>query len=128
MSGKIVTEPGQIQHEDPVQTHLYRIIERILDIGFYIGIGVILLGTILTFASGDDLPDDVVSLNSLPSEVADFEPSALIDLGIVLLLLTPLAYVIAALVTFLRQRDRLFIGVCLLLIALIGLSVGLAVF
>jgi uncharacterized membrane protein len=128
MSETIVTPPGQIQHEDPVQTHLYRIIERILDIGFFIGIGIILLGTILTFAKGDDLPDDVVSLNNLPGEVADLEPTALIDLGLVLLLLTPLSYVVAALITFLRQRDRMFIGVCLLLIALIGLSVGLAVF
>lgn len=128
MATKIRTKPGQIQHEDPVQTHLYRIIERILDIGFYISIGIILLGTILTFASGDDLPDTVVTLNDLPSEIAEPEPSALIDLGIVVLLLTPLSYVIAALVTFLRQHDRLFIGVCLLLIALIGLSVGLAVF
>jgi uncharacterized membrane protein len=103
-------------------------IERILDLGFFIGVGVILLGVLLTFANGDNLPDDVTALADLPSSVADLNDTAIIDLGIVLLLLTPLSYVVAALTTFLRQGDRLFIGVCLLLIALIGLSVGLAVF
>jgi uncharacterized membrane protein len=118
--------PVQMPPESSTQTRLYRIIERILDLGFFLGVGIIVVGTAWTLASGDDLSDDVIHLADLPEEVASLEPSALVDLGLIVLLLTPLSYVIAALVTFLRQRDRLFIGVCLLLIALIGLSVGLA--
>jgi uncharacterized membrane protein len=120
------TEPAMMPPEDPVQTRLYRMIERILDYGFFLGIGVILLGTVLTLAQGDDLPEDVVGLLDLPSHVADFEASALLDLGLIILLLTPLSYVVAALVTFIREQDRLFIGVCLLLIALIAASVGVS--
>jgi uncharacterized membrane protein len=123
-----LSRPGLLQQEDPEMTRLYRVIERILDIGFFIGVGVILVGVIVTFANGDELPNDVTHLADLPHAVADFQASAVIDLGLVLLLLTPLSYVIAALVTFIRHGDRMFIGICLLLICLIGLSAGLAFF
>lgn len=113
-------------HEDPRLTRLYRRIERILAVGFWASIAIILLGTLLTFARGDDLEDAVVHLGDLPDAVADLEPSALVDLGLVVLLFTPISYVVAALITFLRQRDMLFVGVCLLLILLLSTSVGLA--
>ena len=119
-------EPVRLPDEDPVQTRLYRIIVRILDYGFFLGIGIIILGTALTLAGGDNLSDDVIHLQDLPSELADLEASALVDLGLIVLLLTPLSYVIAALITFLREGDRLFIGVCLLLVVLIGTSVGVS--
>jgi uncharacterized membrane protein len=44
------------------------------------------------------------------------------------LLLTPLAYVAAALLTFLRQRDRLFIAVCAALILLFVATVVRALY
>ena len=110
----------------PELEQLYDRIARILGIGFWTSIGVILLGVILTLAQGDDLGDETFHMEDVIPELLDGEAQALVDLGILLLLLTPLAYVVAALFTFLRQRDQLFVGVCGALLLLFGITIGVA--
>ena len=105
---------------------LYDRIARILGIGFWASIGVILLGVVLTLAQGDELDDETFDMVDIVPELLDGEVQALVDLGILLLLLTPLAYVVAALFTFLRQRDHLFVAVCGALLLLFAITIGLA--
>ncbi|MGH9174532.1 MAG: DUF1634 domain-containing protein, partial [Vicinamibacterales bacterium] len=50
----------------------------------------------------------------------------IVEIGILVLLATPVVYVIAALLTFARLRDRLFVGVCLALVGFVLLSLGVA--
>jgi uncharacterized membrane protein len=107
-------------------THLYDRIARILAIGFWTSIAVILAGVLLGVVQGEQISEETLAIRDVIPSVLDLEPDGLVDLGILLLLLTPLCYVIAAVITFLRQRDRLFVGVCLLLMLLIFTSVGLA--
>lgn len=110
----------------PELEQLYDRIARILGIGFWASIGVILLGVILTLAQGDDLGDETFDMVDIGPKLLDGDVQALVDLGILLLLLTPLAYVVAALFTFLRQRDRLFVSVCGLLLLLFAITIGVA--
>jgi uncharacterized membrane protein len=122
----MVDDPRAQYTEDAITTQLYRWIARILAVGFWTSVSVILVGVLLALAQGDDIPEETLSFSDVLPAVADFDPDGFVDLGILLLLLTPLGYVVAALLTFLRQRDRLFVGVCLLLVLLIGVSIGLA--
>lgn len=110
----------------PELEHLYDRIARILGIGFWTSIAVMVLGVVLTLAGGDDLGRETINMEDIPAGLADMEPEALVDLGILGLLLTPLAYVIAALFTFVRQQDRLFVGVCSALLLLFAFTIGMA--
>ena len=53
-----------------------------------------------------------------------FEPAALIALGLVVLILTPVARVVFALLAFAEQRDRLYVIFSLIVLSVlfIGLS------
>ncbi len=110
----------------PELEQLYDRIARILGIGFWASIAVMVLGVVLTLAGGDDLGRETINMADIPAELADLEPQALVDLGILGLLLTPLAYVVAALFTFLRQQDKLFVGVCSALLLLFAITIGVA--
>jgi uncharacterized membrane protein len=113
--------------EDRVTTQLYGWVARILAVGFWLSIGIIMLGVLLALARGDGISDETLPVGDILPAVLDGEAGGLFGLGLLLLLLTPLSYVVAALVIFARQRDRLFVGVCLMLILLIAASFGLAV-
>jgi uncharacterized membrane protein len=124
----MVADPPPPYTEDRVTTQLYAWIARILAVGFWLSIGIIVVGVSLALLSGDGISEETLSVGDILPAVLDAEADGLIGLGILLLLLTPLSYVVAALVIFARQRDRLFVGVCLMLILLIAASIGLAVF
>jgi uncharacterized membrane protein len=119
-------DPRAAYTEDRFTTQLYGWIARVLAVGFWLSVAVIALGVLLALGGGDVIGEETLSFSDIPAGVADLESDGFIGLGIVMLLLTPLACVVAALITFVRQRDRLFVGVCLMLILLICASIGLA--
>lgn len=119
-------DPRSAIDEDPRMTRLYDRIAQILAIGFWASVTVIVAGVVLAIARGNDLSNTTLDVADIPSAVRRLDHDGLIDLGILLFLLTPLSYVIAAAFTFLRQRDRLFAGICVLLIVLVLSSVGIA--
>lgn len=126
--GEDLNHEATFTHElSPELEQLYDRIARILAIGFWASVAVLLLGVVMTLIGGDDLGRETIHMQDIPEELADLEPQALVDLGILGLLLTPLAYVVAALLTFLRQRDNVFVGVCsaLLLLFVITITVAL---
>ena len=105
---------------------LYRRIALILRAGFVGALTLILLGIIVALLRGQNVGDDVIALRDIPGALWRFEGQAIIDLGILTLLATPLAFVLAALATFARQRDWVFVGACVALVAILAGSVGLA--
>jgi uncharacterized membrane protein len=120
-----LTEARRPPLERRRQAIIYRLIVRILTFGFWSSIALMLAGVTLAIAQGNELPTETDSLDEVLPAAARLEPRALIELGVLLLLLTPFSYVVAALVAYARQRDRAFVGICLLLIALIGGSIAL---
>lgn len=103
---------------------LYRWISLILGIGFWTSVALIVAGIALAAVLREPLGDDVAPLPDVIPEALDLNPQGILDLGIVVLLLTPAAYVAVSLVIFLRQRDRLFVIVCCVLLALTMISIG----
>ena len=112
--------------EDRETRHLYRHIATILRAGFVCALVLMALGLAVALARGQTIDSDVISLGDMPSALRDGDAQAILDLGLLVLLATPVAVVIAALATFLRQRDWRFVGVCVALVAILASSVGLA--
>lgn len=112
---------------DPELENLYERIAKILAIGFWASIVVIVAGLIVALVRGQDILDTTLRMESVVGQAIRLNGSAMVDLGLLGLLLTPLAYVVAALLTFVRQRDRLFVAVCVALLLLFAATVGLAV-
>lgn len=100
-------------------TALYRAIDRVLTAGFWLAVAFILVGVGVALVGGEDLGNEVDTLDQILPDVASFRSQGLIDLGIIILLLTPGATVVASLAVAISARDRLFIGVCALLVSII---------
>ena len=107
------------------RTGLYRRIVRVMNSGFLLAIGLMLAGLLIGAISGDHVARETDSLRDILPGVLRFDAQDIVELGILALLATPAAYVVIALLTFLRDRDQLFVAICLALLGILALSVGL---
>lgn len=102
-------------------TVLYRWAGRVLAVGFWTSLGLIAFGLLVAALRGDGLGSDVETLDRVLPDAARLHSQALIDLGILTLLLTPGAVVVVALVISIRGRDLLLATVAgLLVLILLG--------
>ena len=93
----------------------------VLVTGMVLSFSIMIVGLVLyaiTPTEGTTLPLDKVLDGILKGN-----PIAVIDLGIVILIATPLVRVIAACLTFGAERDYRFVGVSLFVLAMIILAV-----
>lgn len=105
------------------------IMGRLLQVGVFLASAVVLAGGILyvrvhlggaadyrTFASE---PRDLRSVGGLFRLLRVGNPSAVIQVGVLLLIATPIARVIFAVVGFALERDRLYMAVSLTVLAIL---------
>ena len=65
------------------------------------------------------------SLSGIWHEARTDKPFAVIDTGLVILILTPVFRVATSVVLFLRERDRLYVGITLFVLCMLILSFAL---
>src|SRR5277367_3939686 len=97
-----------------------------LRIGVSISASVVFLGGILYLMRETELPDylhfhadRLRTVASVFHGVARFDASSVIQLGILLLIATPVVRVVFCVVGFARQRDRLYVAVSALVLAIL---------
>ena len=78
--------------------------------------------------SGAALPSAPVPLGDLGREIADLTPAGLLTLGILVLILTPVARVALSVAYFAREKDPTYVLITVVVLAnlLLGLTLGLA--
>jgi uncharacterized membrane protein len=108
--------------------NLERSIARLLTIGTYASVALLLVGAVLMLATGiaprsGGPPFDPTKL--VPDLLA-LRPAGFIWLGLVAVVATPAARVLAALIGYARSRDRTMAIVAALILVVIALSVALA--
>lgn len=94
--------------------------------GLLLSITVMLAGLLYSLARGTSVSGQVLPLDRVPGQLGRGNPSAVLDLGILLLFATPLAAVVVALLDFLQARDRPFAAIAVLLLALLVVGVLVA--
>ena len=113
--------PGSVRRP----TVLYRRIVSVMNAGFLIAIGLMLGGLLIGLVTGEHVERDTDRLRDILPGALGLQAQDIVELGILVLIATPAAYVIVALFTFLRNRDWLYAMVCLALLGILSLSVGL---
>ena len=101
-------------------------VSRVLKVGTYAGIALIAVGVVLIVVDGRS-PLDVapsLDLGRLPADLAALHPSAFLWLGVLLVLTTPPARVLTALIGYLRGSEREMAIVATLILVVIALGVA----
>jgi len=101
---------------------LNRTIARLLTTGLLLAVFLLLVGVVLAaIGSGSPVPRQT-SVGDIPRGLWHFEAGGFFSLGLLVLLVTPAARVIALLVAFSRDREWLFAGLGLLVLVVLALS------
>ena len=101
---------------------LNQVISRVLSVGLIASVVLLAVGVILTLARPELPVVHNTSLSQLPSALRGGRPGGFFVLGLLVLLATPVARVIALLAGFSRRRMWLFALVSLIVLVLLGVS------
>ena len=105
-----------------IETRLSRPLSRLLLAGLVLSIVLMLTGAVLAAIGTGGPVARESSLSRLPGALRGLEPGGFFDLGLLLLLATPIARVLALLVGFARHKAWSFSAISLLVLAILALS------
>lgn len=114
---------ARLRIRDRQATILTGWIVRVLTGGFWVSLALIAFGILIALLRWEPIGTEAAPLPDVVDEALRGDQQAIVDLGILVLLLTPGATVVAALISALAQRDRFLLTVCLILLAIIALGV-----
>lgn len=93
-----------------------RLIYHVLRAGVVLSVSLILFGFILEAFGAGGLPTQSIPPRRLLSELLRFTPAGYVNLGILVLIFTPMARVLLSLLSFLEERDRTFAAITLVVL------------
>ena len=112
-------------HRD--ETRLNVAISRVLIVGLLAAVALLVIGSILAIVRPGVALPHVTSVRDIPSELAALRPGGFFELGLLVLLATPFARVLALGIAFARRRWWLFAGISAVVAALLILGAVLGV-
>ncbi len=107
---------------DNSDPQLARVLSRVLLLGLCIAVALLLVGVVLTVVRPDIPGSGENSLRDMPRALVALEPAGFFSLGLLILLATPAARVVAMLVAYVRRKTWLFSGLALLVLIVIATS------
>jgi uncharacterized membrane protein len=110
------------------ETGLNIIISRVLMIGLVAAVALLVVGVVVTLARPGIVVPRATSIRGIPRALWALEPGAFFEIGLLVLLATPAARVVALLLAYVRRRQWLFSAICVFVLAVLILSgyLGLA--
>jgi uncharacterized membrane protein len=125
--------------QDQLSDHaIEQLVGRLLQIGVAISATVIVIGgALLLMQHGADVPvytpfrgepEEIRTISGIVHGARAMQSQAIVQLGLVLLIATPIMRVALTWVAFLIQRDRMYVGITTIVLALLlyGLFYGRA--
>jgi uncharacterized membrane protein len=104
-------------------TRIDKWIHAVLFLGMVLSITIMVVGLVLYSFTPTGHPEVDLGPGGILSGLGQGNPIAVIDLGIVLLILTPLSRVITALVVFIVDREPRFVLTSLIVLAILALAI-----
>src|SRR5579885_1776115 len=107
-----------------------RAISAVLRYGSLISTLVMAAGIVLLLVTGGSVPSSSrqgIHPALLVPALIRLEPAAIIELGVLLLLLTPIFRIVVALLSFALERDFKYVLIALGVLAVVLFSIGVAV-
>jgi uncharacterized membrane protein len=119
-------------HTGPTDQQVETILGNVLRTGVIVSAAVVMIGAILYLSRhGTDLPDyqrfkgeptDLRSIGGILKYAMAISGRGIIQLGLLLLIATPVMRVLLSLIAFLRKRDRIYVVVTLIVFAILVYS------
>lgn len=110
-------------HDQSKLDPIYRSAGVVLTWGFRIAAALLAGGLLLAAIQGDDLSNAAEPIPEIVDHLLDGESSALVDLAIVAMVLTPVAAVMAIALGFYRIADRRYTLASVFVLAVLGISI-----
>ncbi len=110
-----------------------RILGRVLQVGVAVSASIVLCGAAIYLTKRLDVapdyrvfrgePIDLRSVSGILTDARAWSGRGLIQLGLLVLIATPIARVVFSVIGFMRQRDWLYVGITVLVLALLTFSI-----
>jgi uncharacterized membrane protein len=104
---------------DPIE----RVVSRVLRVGIAAAVVLMLSGLVLGVAKGEDVPRHVVPLADLASGLTSLDSAAWLSAGLLVLVGTPFVRVGGSVIAFAVERDRRYVLVTAVVLAIMCLGV-----
>jgi uncharacterized membrane protein len=101
---------------------IYQWMSLSLKVGVFLAFILITIGLIMLYITENLRTDLLVPLNELVGKLNDVDAALLISLGVIVLLFTPIIQIIIAVVRFAFDRDKLYLGICIVLLCILSIS------
>lgn len=105
---------------------LYKWLYLTLRTGIVCSLCLVVLGFILFGITKAEFTEPVIPSSQFFHRILELDPLAIITLGILILVLTPLLSIVLAMVNFLMQKDKLYLGISIAIVCILVLSLVLA--
>jgi uncharacterized membrane protein len=109
-----------------------RVLGRVLQIGVVLSAAIVLCGAMIYLAKRVDMtpdyrvfrgePADLRSVTGILADARAWSGRGLIQLGLLVLIATPIARVVFSVIGFIRQRDWLYVAITIIVLALLTFS------
>lgn len=107
----------------PREDTAYHDAVKVLRWGFFLSAAILVLGVVWSIIDRHPLSAEVLPFQEIPRALADGNPSGLIDLGILAMLLTPVVTVLVIALSFSRLGERKFASLSLGVLAILATSI-----
>jgi uncharacterized membrane protein len=123
------SSPQHVRRQHQEERRLNSLISRVLVVGLLASMALLAVGVILNLIRPNVPVPHSTTLGNIPAEIAALEPAGFYALGLLVLLATPFARVVALGVAFARMREWLFAGISLIvtIVLILAASLGLTV-
>jgi uncharacterized membrane protein len=108
-----------------VMEPIERMVSRVLVTGITISVVMMAVGLILGLFDDEGMPSHVVPLADLPAMLGELDPAAYLSLGLLVLIATPFVRVAGSIIAFALERDRRYVLITAVVLAVMCLSVVL---
>lgn len=112
-------------------TDMQAVLGWVLRIGVIVSVSIVFFGGVVyLYRHGSEMPNhtkftgipDFTKLNGIVQGILDFRGRSIIQLGIILLIATPILRIVFSIVGFILEKDRLYIFISLLVLFIIFIS------
>ncbi|EUJ31623.1 DUF1634 domain-containing protein [Listeria cornellensis] len=101
------------------------VVSLLLRIGVLLSAAIILAGLLLLLLTGSSgYPGTTypTTLTAIFSGISDFKPYAIIMFGLFCLILTPVLRVVVSLITFLKEKDYVYVTITAIVLIILAIS------
>jgi uncharacterized membrane protein len=103
-------------------TGLNRVLAQVFRWGLLASVGILVLGVVVLAAKSGVSSVGKTSITGIPGALRRLEAGGFFSLGLLVLILTPVAGILALLVFYVRDKRWLFAGMSLFVLLVLGLS------